>query len=295
MSDFRRIETPTRRGLSWRAVALLVLLAFAVGLALAAFAVQRFHLFAPQVPVASSSAAKPTTVVVARPMSVDPVTLATREAVLAGQLAALEARVGTVFADAQAAGTQAGRAESLLVAFAARRAIDRGLNLGYLEGQLRLRFGVRQPQAVAYVVQQARSPLTLGDLREGLAAIGPDLASGASLGWTEGVRRELGNLVVLRRGGTPSTLPEDRLARARRLLEGGQVEAARAEVARLPGAAQATNWTEAARRYVTTRHALDVLESAALRSAPTVQSITGPVATPVLESARSAPSRPVAP
>ena len=54
------------------------------------------------------------------------------------------------------------------------------------------------------------------------------------------------------------------------MLEGGQVEAARAEVARLPGAAQATNWMEAARRYIATRHALDVLESAALRNQPTV-------------------------
>ena len=143
--------------------------------------------------------------------------------------------------------------------------------------------------------QQARSPLTLGDLREGLATIGPDIATGAGAGWTEGVRRELGNLVVLRRGGTPSTLPEDRLLRARRLLEGGQVEAARAEVARLPGAGQATNWMAAARRYVATRHALDVLESAALRDAPTIPSVTGPVASPVLEPGRSEPAPPAVP
>src|SRR3546814_3562519 len=34
---------------------------------------------------------------------------------------------------------------SLLIAFAARRALDRGLSLGYLEAQLRLRFGDDQP------------------------------------------------------------------------------------------------------------------------------------------------------
>jgi hypothetical protein len=286
MSDFRRIETPPRRGLSAQVVTLLVVFAFAVGLAIAAYAVRRFHWFAPQTPVAAAPTTKPAPVVVAPVGSVDPAALATREAVLAGQLAAIEARIGTLSADAQAAGTQAGRAEALLVAFAARRALDRGLGLGYIEGQLRLRFGTSEPQAVAYVIQQARSPLTLGDLREGLATIGPDIATGASLGWAEGVRREFGNLVVLRKGGTPSPLPEDRLARARRLLEGGQVEAARAEVARLPGAAQATNWMEAARRYVTTRHALDVLESSTLRSA---------AVTPMLESAGSAPSLPAAP
>lgn len=286
MSDYRRIETPPREGLSARTVTLLVVLAFAIGLAIAAYAVRRFGWLATQAPVAVAPATRPATVVVAPAVSADPAVLATREAVLAGQLAALEARVGTLSADAQAAGAQAGRAEALLVAFAARRALDRGLGLGYIEGQLRLRFGASEPRAVAYVVQQARSPLTLGDLREGLATIGPDIATGASLGWAEGVRRELGNLVVLRKGGTPSPLPEDRLARARRLLEGGQVEAARAEVARLPGAAQATNWMEAARRYVATRHALDVLESSALRSTPV---------TPMLESAGSAPSLPAAP
>ncbi len=55
-----------------------------------------------------------------------------------------------------------------------------------------------------------------------------------------------------------------RRSRARRLLEAGQVEAARAEVARLPGAAQAGNWMDAARRYVLARQALDVIENTAL-------------------------------
>jgi thioredoxin-like negative regulator of GroEL len=71
--------------------------------------------------------------------------------------------------------------------------------------------------------------------------------------------------VIVRKAGTPSPLPEDRLDRARRLLEGGQVEAAHAEVARLPGARQAGNWLAAAKRYVVARHALDILENAAIQ------------------------------
>ena len=55
-------------------------------------------------------------------------------------------------------------------------------------------------------------------------------------------------------------MPADRLARARRLLEAGQVEAARAEVERLPGATQASNWMDAARRYIVARKALDILD-----------------------------------
>lgn len=265
MTDFRPIQSPPRRGLGAGVVLVLVLLAFAGGLALAVYAVRRTTWFAPA-PVATVPVSIPATVV-QQPPQTDPVALAARESVLAGQLATLEARTATLSADAQAAAAQATRAEALLVAFASRRALDRGLGLGYLDAQLRTRFGATEPRAVNVVIQASRAPLTLGDLREGLATIGPGIATGAQEGWAAGVRRELGNLVVLRKDGTPSPLPEDRLARARRLLEGGQVEAARAEVALLPGAAQATNWMDAAKRYVAARHALDILENAAIQGA----------------------------
>jgi len=206
----------------------------------------------------------------------DPAVLATREAALAAQLTALEARTAAVTSDAAAAATQAGRAEGLLVAFAARRALDRGMGLGYLEEQLRNRFGSMQPRAVSYVIAAARQPVTLESLRQGLDAIAPGIATVSSDGWFASLRRELGGMVVLRHAGTPSSRPPDRLARARVLLENGQVEAARAEIARLPGAGDAGNWMDAANRYVQARHALDLIESAAIlgqTSKPTVAAI----------------------
>jgi hypothetical protein len=206
----------------------------------------------------------------------DPAALASREATLAGQLTALEARTAAVTSDAAQAATQAGRAEGMLVAFAARRQLERGVGLGYLEEQLRNRFGSVQPRAVAAVIDASRQPVTLEDLRQGLDAIAPDISTVSSEGWWASLRRELGGLVVLREAGTPSPRPADRLARARRLLEGGQVEAARAEVARLPGAGDAGNWLQAADRYVTARHALDQIETAAIMgqaSKPTVAAV----------------------
>ncbi|TPG10363.1 hypothetical protein [Sphingomonas oligophenolica] len=194
----------------------------------------------------------------------DPVLLATREAALAAQLTSLEARTAGVSADAAAARGQATRAEGLLIAFAARRALDRGLGLGYIEDQLRNRFGGVQPRAVIYVIQASRNPVTLEDLRQGLDAIAPDISTVRADNWWRSLQRELSNLVVLRKAGTPSPLPADRLARAKRLLEGGQVEAALGEVKRLPGASDAANWTTAANRYVTARHALDLIENAAI-------------------------------
>ena len=269
VSDARDIG---RRGGFWTAAA-LVLLAFLLGGAMAMWAVRSGRWMAAPVSTPQPIVVKP--VVQAPPATavaatIDPATLALREGVLAGQLAALEARTAAITADALAAGSQAGRAEALLVVAAARRAIDLGLPLGYLETQLHARFGGVQPRAVQIVVDAAHQPLTREDLRQGLDAIAPDLTTGAGEGWWIGVRRQFGSLVVLRDAGTPSPLPADRLERAQRLLDGGQVEAARAEVARLPGAGGAGKWLDAAHRYATTRRALDALEATALagRTAP---------------------------
>ena len=51
----------------------------------------------------------------------------------------------------QAVGS-AGRTDALVVAFATRRAIDRGVPLGYLETLLVDRFGPRHPRAVATII-----------------------------------------------------------------------------------------------------------------------------------------------
>ncbi|WBH15206.1 hypothetical protein [Sphingomonas radiodurans] len=208
---------------------------------------------APVAPVAMAPAA-PT----------DALTLATRESALAAQLAAIEARAAAIGGDVAASADRAGRAEAILVAFAARRAIERGTSLGYLEEQLRARFGQTQQRAVVTVIQAARDPVTIEALRQALDANSTVLLSTGADGWYEGLAREFRSLIVLHDANVPSPLPADRFARAQRMLDAGQVELALAEVGRLPGAAQATNWTAAAERYVAARRALDTLETAAI-------------------------------
>ena len=115
------------------------------------------------------------------------------------------------------------------------RAIDRGIGLGYIEGQLRDRFGATQPRAVATVIRAARAPVTIEDLRLGLDSIAPDLVSGGHEALWAGLRNAISNLVVLHKEGSPSPRPSARMARARRLLEAGQVEAALAEIERFTG------------------------------------------------------------
>jgi hypothetical protein len=271
VSDFRQTNEPPRRGRSALLIA-VALLAVAAALLVAGYALRRFGWIGGQdnaaVPSAQAPAPAPAPTVnapqTAIAAAIDPATLAGREAALSAQLAALEARTAAITNDTAAAGSQAGRAEALLVAVASRRALDHGQGLGYLEPQLRARFAAAQPRAVDMVIDVAHQPVTLEDLRQGLDAIAPTVVSGAGQGWLFSLRRELSGLIVLRQTTTPSPLPADRLARARRLLDSGQVEAARAEVIRLPGARDAGNWLEAARRYVLARRALDVLENTAL-------------------------------
>ncbi|MBR0553022.1 hypothetical protein [Stakelama marina] len=191
--------------------------------------------------------------------------LAAREAALDQRIEALESRLSNVDSSSRVASTFANRAEGLMVAFAARRALDRGLPLGYIEGQLRERFGSVRPRAVATVISAARTPTTLEDLRLALDRISPRLtAASPDAGWWDALRSEIGTLVVIRKDTTPSPRPEERLRRASRMLDAGQVEGALAEVARMPGADQADSWMKAARRYINARRALDAIETTAI-------------------------------
>lgn len=177
----------------------------------------------------------------------------------------IESRIDRVSERASAAGDNAARAEGLLIAFAARRAIDRGLSLGYIEGQLRDRFGGTQPQAVATIIAASRDPVTVEELQLGLDDLAPSLtAATADQGWWSSLKGELAGLIVVRKIGQPSPVPAERLRHAQRLLEGGQVEKALVEVARLPGRERAQNWMAAARGYITTQRALDMIETAAI-------------------------------
>jgi hypothetical protein len=177
----------------------------------------------------------------------------------------LEQRLGALDLQSRAAVGNADRAEGLLVAFAARRALDRGVPLGYIEGLLGQRFGETQRQPVATIITASRQPVTLQELQDGLQEIGPQLVGGGpNQSWWTGFQRELGGLITIRKAGTPSPLPAERLKRATRMLEAGQADVALAEVLRMPGRDKAADWIAKARRYVMARRALDAIETAAL-------------------------------
>ncbi|MBL8649865.1 MAG: hypothetical protein JNL35_05615 [Sphingopyxis sp.] len=185
---------------------------------------------------------------------------------LAARVAELEQRLSRITLEAASASGNASRAEGLLVAFAVRRALDRGLSLGYLDAQLRLRFGDDQPNAVKTIIETSRDPVTIEQLRAELDAVAPQLVgrSGDSGNLWTGIRREVSELFVVRAAGTPSARATERLERARRYLAGGMADKAIAEVEAMPGAAAANEWLIDARRYHEARRALDLIETAAI-------------------------------
>ncbi|KTE06816.1 mitofilin family membrane protein [Sphingopyxis sp. H115] len=265
------------RGLSFRALAIGAFLLLLIGVVGGGWAVNRWLTGNDSVPVTKmieSPGGAPTPVVVAsgavkapaagQPLVVAPIDGANA---LAARVAELEQRLSRITLEAESASGNASRAEGLLVAFAVRRALDRGLSLGYLDAQLRLRFGDDQPNAVKTIIDTSREPVTLEQLRAELDTLAPQLVgrggdSNGSL-WT-GLRRELGELFVVRAAGTQSPRASERLERARRYLAGGQADKAIAEVEAMPGSAAATDWLIDARRYHEARRALDLIETAAI-------------------------------
>ena len=184
---------------------------------------------------------------------------------LDSRVAAMEQRLTRLDIEAQSAAGNAARAEALLIAFASRRAIERGLPLGYLADQLRLRFGEDRPNAVQTVIDASQDPVTLPQLLAQLEGLAPELDDAPD---GEGVftrlGRELSELFVVRREETASPVAARRLERAQQFLESNRVGPAVAEIRELPNATAAAAWIEDAERYAGAQRALETLETAAV-------------------------------
>ena len=180
------------------------------------------------------------------------------------RLAAAEQRLARLDLQAQAAAGNTARAEGLLIAFATRRALEKGAELGYLADQLRLRFGDAMPNAVDTIIRTSRDPITLDQLIARLEGLSPRLAKASEQDGFARFTEELSQLFVVRRESAPSPQPQRRLDRARLFLESGRTDSAIAEVRNLPGADRAEGWLRDAERYAAAQRALDLIETAAV-------------------------------
>ncbi|WP_404482401.1 hypothetical protein [Novosphingobium sp. BL-52-GroH] len=248
----------------------VALVAFLLGAALVAWLGTRGYLAMlnpqPVQPAVTTAAAPP------------PATAAQLSAIgtVEGRLAMLEDRISRIDFQTDAAAGNAGRAEGLLIAFAARRMIDRGEPLGHVADQLRLRFTNAQPRAVQTVIDFAQNPVTIDGLAARLEALSPELTvtqSDESL-WDR-ARHEVTSLFVVRRDSGALATPAARIERARVMLTARRIDSAIGEVERLPGADAADTWIADARRFEATQKALDLLETTAMLEPNRLQDSTG--------------------
>ena len=266
--------TSTRRKVpSVRPVMVAVLASFLLGGAIAGYAVytltDRDEPATQPATVETQSLASPTS----EPTPTPSASQAAQDAVdrvaeqqggLDTRLAAAEQRLARLDLQAQAAAGNTARAEGLLIAFATRRALEKGAELGYLADQLRLRFGDAMPNAVDTIIRTSRNPITLDQLIARLEGLSPKLAEPSSQNGFARFGEELSQLFVVRRESAPSPQPQRRLDRARLFLESGRTDSAIAEVRNLPGAENAEGWLRDAERYATLQRSLDLIETAAV-------------------------------
>jgi hypothetical protein len=255
--------------MKFRTIALLLLLPFLGGILIAGWAIKQYNLFGTEAPLAAPAVPRVIAdIATPLPAPIDP--------------SAVVASPGN-----------SARTEGMLIANAARRAIDAGQPLGYVADQIRLRFGGSQPQHVETLLIAGARPTSLASLQTALDSLGDNLLSRSEdSGLFTRIQRETNELFVLRKEGSQSTAPSQRLARARQFAANGQVAAAIIEVQKMPGASKAQDWLAKANSYVAAHKALDAIERAAATAPEAVpptlpllpQSPQEPTAEPALET-----------
>ena len=182
-----------------------------------------------------------------------------------GRLALIEDRLSRIDYQTDAASGNAARAESLLIAFAARRMVDRGEPLTYVADQLRLRFMDAQPNAVETIIAFSKAPVTIDELSARLEALAPELTvTGRDVSFWDRARDEVSSLFTVHRDAASLVSPKARIERARIMLTARRIDNAISEVQRLPGATAAEKWIADARRYGQVQKALNLLETTAM-------------------------------
>ena len=253
-----QIQTSTR---SRSGVIFVVLLAFLLGALLVAWAGSRGYLDRFQPTPEASGTSEPalvtndegvlpetaaTTTRATKPTPEELETIGTLE----GRLAMLEDRLSRIDQQTDSASGNATRAEGLLIAFAARRMIDRGEPLSYVADQLRLRFANAQPRAVQTIIDFSKNPVTIDELRARLEALSPELSlTDQKQSLWERARREVSSLFAVHRDSSALLTPQARIERAGVMLT--------------------------ARRYQEAQQALDLLETTAMLEPRRLQDAEG--------------------
>ncbi len=270
MTEPISIHTPARK--SWRRALIFPTVFFVAGLGVAAWVVTQTDI--------GNRFITPTRH--AAPALIDPAKSTLNSAsqtssAMAERIAELEARLARAEAKTSASVSpiSSNPINGLVLAFAARRALERGLPLGPVEDELVSYFGTTQPQLVAAIASAARQPISLEELQSELRALAPSLA-GSEAGWWERLSHNLASLVSVRKFDQKSTNPQSLFGEAVAALDAGKVDVAIDTVSSLPEREVAHSWLEKAKRFQAAEKALTNLEASAF-SPLSVQNIDSPI------------------
>lgn len=285
--NFPDPSPPTKSGLKLRHIVILLFLAFVGGVGMTAWIASQYGLAGWR--NASVAIPKSAPVIATKPAPTVALPAPQPMPVVAPP-APVDGAAGGAGDGAATAIDTTNRSEAMMIAFAARRAIEGGTSLGNIAGQLQQRFGASAPDAVQNIIAGAQQPVTLSGLQSEFDGFDDKLANASvDAGIWVNMQRELSQLFVLRRGTMPRNSPVMRLDRARQMVNSGDITGAVNQVAPMPGAAVAANWLQRAQRYIATENALNVIERAALVPAivvvaPASSAVIGAAPVPIFEA-----------
>lgn len=214
------------------------------------------------------------------PILVDPARLApppanAPSADLGIRIGALEARLAQAEAatgPGAATGTSS-RVTGLVLAFAARRAWERGQPLGEIESELRGHFANNELRFVDTISRNAKLGITNQKLKASFAELVPEIAGANATLW-ERFSNGMSSIISIRSGANGREGPEGLLNKAKVAVEAGDFETAINKLEQHPRRASAQKWLDDARQYVEMEKALDALEASAFAAPAAPQSTT---------------------
>ena len=161
----------------------------------------------------------------------------------------------------------ASQAEAMLLVRDVRDSIEAGKPLGPLASRLQVTFAGSQPQALAIIVNAARTPISNAQLLASFDSMSPQLVLPVETLWDR-MRREANSLFVLRSYDAPLTASAARIERIRGLIISGDIAQAAQLVRAMPGVASASSWMGDAARAISVQQALDQLSRSAATPPP---------------------------
>ena len=313
-NSYDKIQTDTNYGMRLRTLIIFILIAFIGGIITAGWAITKYDLFQPE--AATISANQSDDIIRLSPETIaepdarqTPITNGnanqtnnTLDTIIQQQndnvndqlinerVDSLDNRLAQIDSQAQQLSGNATRTEAMLIAFAARRAIDSGSRLGYIKNQLQTRFINSNADDVKVIIEAGDNPVRLSALQNQLENGARFLLqSDDDKSTWDVIKKEISELIIIRPANSRPSQTEQRLAQIKMDLNNRDVKNAISKMEEMPGAINAREWISYARRYIKVQEALDAIEKTAILL-PSGPAVTETLPNPIIPQTTPLPN-----